>query len=107
MIPDFNYINGEYILKEIYELKDMNEVLKWCSVNVHLENTTLQRILNYGLIYYINEVSYLKDEIIGLLIKYKNKFNIDLNENEIREKIEKYVKDYKKTELDKDNIEFI
>jgi len=107
MIPDFNYINGEYILKEIYELKDMNEVLKWCFNNVHLENNTLQRILNYGLIYYIYEVPYLKDEIIELLMKYKNKFNINLTENEIRGKIEKYVKDNKKTELEKDNIEFI
>jgi hypothetical protein len=107
-INDFTYLNGEYILKNFYKLNNINDVLKWIKENIHLKKETLVRIFNYGLIYYIQEVKYLQDEIINLLDENRNKFIITLNKNEIKKELEIFIEKYKNVkDIDKDSINYL
>jgi phosphoribosylaminoimidazole (AIR) synthetase len=107
-INDFTYLNGEYILKNFYKLNNINDVLKWIKENIHLKKETLVRIFNYGLIYYIQEVKYLQDEIINLLDENRNKLIITLNKNEIKKELEIFIEKYKNVkDIDKDSINYL
>ena len=109
MIPDFTYLNGEYILKEFYKLNNINDVLKWVKENLHLPFATLKRIFNYALIYYIQEVKYSQDEIINLLDENKKKFLIiDFDKTKIKKELEIFIDKYKTAkDIDKDSIYYL
>jgi hypothetical protein len=108
LIPDFNFINGEYILKELYNLNNINEVFYWAKQNLHLNYKTIIMIINYGLIYYIDEAKYIQDEIVYFLNTNKNKLLISLSKEEIGKELEKFINQYKNNNLiDKENIKFL
>jgi hypothetical protein len=108
IIPDFTYLNGEYILKEFYKLNNMNEVLKWTKENLHLPYNTLKRILNYGFIYYINDVKYLQDEIINFLDGNRKKLIIIISKDELKKELQIFLDKYKNVkDINKDTIYYL
>ena len=107
-ILDFTYLNGEYILKNFYDLKNMNNVLKWCDENSHLPVDTIYRIFNYGLIYYLDNAKYLQKEIVEYLLKHKKKFQLTKTDNDLKDYLEKWINKYKNNnEKNKDSIKFL
>jgi hypothetical protein len=104
LIEDFRFLNGEYILKEFYNLNNMNDILKWSNENIHLPGKTIVRIMNYGFIYYINEIKYLQNEIINLLDNNKKKLGISITKDELKKELQNYLE---KNIKNKDNIGFL
>lgn len=108
-ILDFTYLNGEYILKNFYDLKNMSEILIWCDENSHLPIGTIYRIFNYGLIYYLDNAKYLQKEILEYLLKHKKKLQLIFkSDSEVKYALEKWIDKYKNlNEKNKDLINFL
>jgi hypothetical protein len=106
-ILDFKYLNGEYILKNIYNLNNMEQVLQWCQENIHFPIPTIYRIFNYGLIYYLDNAKFLQKEILAFLIKNKKKL-INIEDSKIEAYLQTYFTKYKNyNKNDKDEIKFL
>jgi hypothetical protein len=107
-ILNFTYLNGEYILKNYYNLKNMEEVLKWSQENIHLPIPTIYRIFNYGMIYYLDNAKYIQKEILDFLFKNKKKLVINLENKKIEEYLKEYFEKYKYyNKNNKDEIKFL
>jgi phosphoribosylaminoimidazole (AIR) synthetase len=105
-IKNFDYLNGEYILKEFYDLKNMNEVLIWCNENIHLPVKTIYRIFNYGIIYYLDSAKYLQKEIISFLSKNKKKLVISLDDKQLAQELTNFINKYNNKQKN-DEIKFL
>jgi hypothetical protein len=107
-IKNFNNITGDYILKHFYNLNNMNDVLIWCSENIHLPTKNILRIFNYGIIYYLDNVKYLQKEIIIFLTTNKKKLIISLDDKQINKELTMFINKYDTNkQINKEEIKFL
>ena len=91
-LKNFEFINGKYILSNLLNLHNMDDVLKWCYENEHQQKYLLIYVINYGFKYYLDSAKYLQNEFSSFLYKNKDKFNLNkFTKDEIQDNINNYI----------------